>query len=119
MDTRSNKYVVFEIMVLLIEKKPPKPSEKLKKKSYFQLVKKPPKLNKKIRKKTEDSQLIKNLLNLIREQKRKPIICCFVEDEKPSKPSKKNEEKNRILIENKDKGFVEAFNQKFEHNIYI
>ncbi len=32
-------------------------------------------------------RLIKNLLNLIRKQKEKLIICYFVEDEKPQKSS--------------------------------
>ena len=69
-------------MALLIEKKPPKPGRKLKKKPYIQLVKKSPKLNKKIRKKTRESWSMKNLVNLIRKWGKKPIIYCFVEDKK-------------------------------------
>ncbi len=41
----------------------------------------------------------------MRKKKRKPIICCFVGDKKPPKPSKENKDENLILIEDKDKIF--------------
>ena len=53
---------MFEIMAL-VKKKTPKFSEKLRKKSYVQLVKKFLKLDEKTKTKTEGSQLMKNLLN--------------------------------------------------------
>ena len=53
MDANSDECIAFEIMAL-IRKKPPKLSEKLRRKPYVQLVKKSPKLNKKTRKKTGD-----------------------------------------------------------------
>ena len=37
---------------------------------------------------------MKNLLNLMKKQEKKPIICYFIESEKSSKPSYKNGEKN-------------------------
>ena len=66
LDASSNKRIVFEIMVLLIGKKPLKPSRKLRKKlsklnkkmkkKIGDLIdKKPPKLNKKMRRKTNYS----------------------------------------------------------------
>ena len=33
------------------------------------------------------TQSMKNLLNLIRKQEKKPIICYFIGGEKPPKPS--------------------------------
>ena len=41
----------------------------------------------------------------MRKQGRKPIICCFIEGEKPPKPSQENREENQILIDNNDKEF--------------
>ena len=47
---------------------------------------------------------MKNLLNLIRKQRRKPIIYwCFARGKKPPKLSKKNEKENKMLIEDRDK----------------
>ena len=108
MNASSNKCVVFEIMTLLIGKKLPKSNKKLKKKVYIQLIKRPSKLDEKIKKKTKRSLLMKNLLNLMRKQRRKPIIDCFVRDKKPLIPSYKNKKENQILIKNKDKRFLDA-----------
>ena len=55
LDVSSNKHVAFEIMALLMGKKPPQSSKKLKKKPCIQLVKKPPKFDEKIRRKTKNS----------------------------------------------------------------
>ena len=46
---------------------------------------------------------MKNFLNLMRKQGRKPIIHYFIEGEKPPKSSWKNKEKNRVLIKDRDK----------------
>ena len=56
---------------------------------------------KKQRKKPK-AQLMKNLLNLMKKQEKKLIICYFVGGKKPLKPSLKNGEKNQILVKNKD-----------------
>ena len=89
LNTNSNKHIAFEIMVL-VEKKPPKSSGKLKKKQCIQLVKKPPKFNEKMKKKTEDS-INEEPPKLDKKTKRKInhlcFIHCFVGDEKPLKPS--------------------------------
>ena len=50
LDASSNKRVVFEIMAV-IKKKPPQPSEKLKKKLSVSIGKKLPKLDEKTRRK--------------------------------------------------------------------
>ena len=74
LDASSNERVTFEIMAL-VEKKPLKPSGKLRKKPYIQLVKKPPKLDKKMRKEDHvEILLMKNLLNSMKKQGEKPII---------------------------------------------
>ena len=78
-------------MVLLIRKKSLKLNKKPRRKLYIQSVKKPYKLDEKTRKKSRRSQLMKNPLNSIKKQEKKPIICCFVYCfvgvEKPPKPS--------------------------------
>ena len=86
----SKKYVVFEIMVLLMVKKPFKPSRKLRRKSYIQLVKKTFKLDKKTRSKTGDS-INKKYPKLNMKTRRKTnhlsFIRYFIEGEKPLKSS--------------------------------
>ena len=78
LDTSSNKRILFEIMILLIRKKQFILNGKLRRKPYIQLAKKPSKLNKKIRKKTMgETQLMKNLLNLMKNQGGKPIIYAM------------------------------------------
>ena len=76
LNSSSNIYIEFEITVL-IAKKPPKPSRKLRKKLYDQLVKKLPKLDEKTRKKT-------NYLCFLR---------YFVKGEKPLNLARKTERK--------------------------
>ncbi len=55
LDTSSDKRITFEIIALLIGKKPSKPSGRPKKKPCVQWVKKPPKLDEKTRRKTRGS----------------------------------------------------------------
>ena len=77
----------IEIIALLIGKKLPKLNKKLRKKSCIQFVKKYLKLNKKNEKKTGKSWSIKNYLNSIKKQEKKPLIYYFVWDKKFLKPS--------------------------------
>ena len=59
---------------------------------------------------------MKNLLNSMKKQGGKPIICCcFKGDEKPLKPYQENGEENQMLIEDKD----EFFTQRLKHDIHI
>ncbi len=70
----------------LIKKKPFKPNEKLRKKPCVLIGEKPLKFDKKTRKKIKSS-IDEKLLKLNEETSRKPIIRCFVKDEKSLKPS--------------------------------
>lgn len=54
LNASSDKYIAFEIIALLMGKKPPKPSGKLRMKLYIQLIKKPLKLNEKMRRNIGD-----------------------------------------------------------------
>ena len=49
------------------------------------------------------TQSMKNLLNSIRKQRRKPIICCFARGEKSPKSSYENGEKDRMLFISRDR----------------
>ena len=73
-------------------------------------MKKLSKLDEKIRKKTKRVLINKKLLKLDEKIKKKPIIYCFVRDEKPLKPKKKNEKENRILIKDKDEKCLKTLN---------
>ena len=48
-------------------------------------------------------QSMKNFLNSMRKQRRKPIIYCFVEGEKPLKSNSEIGEESQILIEDRNK----------------
>ena len=64
------------------------PVENWTKNRVYSISEKSPKLNKKNEEKKPGTWSMKNLLNLIRKQGRKPIICCyFAEGEKPPKSS--------------------------------
>lgn len=69
----TTKRVTFEIMALLIEKKLPKPSRKLRRKPCVLIREKPPKLNEIIRRKTGDL-FNKKPPNSMRKQREKPGV---------------------------------------------
>ena len=70
---------------MILVKKPFKSNRKLRKKLCVLISKKPPKFDKKIKKEIEDS--INKKLFLMKKQRRKLIIYCFIKSEKPLKPS--------------------------------
>lgn len=76
--------IVFQIITLLMRKKPPKPSTKLRKKPCISIGKKHLKFHEKTKKKKRDSY-DKKPSNSMRKQEEKPIIL-FAYGNKPLKP---------------------------------
>lgn len=84
LDTSPDNCIVFEIIALLMRKKPLKPSRKMRKKPCISIGKKHLKFHEKTRKKKRDS-FDKKSPNSMRKQEEKPIIL-FAYGNEPLKP---------------------------------